>query len=153
MARPAKAADTLDGHTPKDELDERKTAERELRGADDKIEPPDWFNDGQRAAFEFVIEEMSGSKILGNIDVFVLTAFAVAVERVYSLEQQINDMDPSEAYGKDLIFARNSYIKDFWRGCNELSLSPQARAKIGTLSLARREAEQDPLKRLLAGKG
>jgi len=153
MARPAKAVNTLKYHATKEELDERKAVETALRGADDSIAPPDWLNDGQKKVFEFVIAELAASKILGNIDVYVLTVFAVATERICTLEQKINEHLENDGLDKDLIFARNSYFKDFWRGANELSLSPQARAKIGTLNLAQREEENDPLRKLLAGKG
>ena len=153
MARPAKALNTQSGNLTKGAKDVRKAAEEELRGSDDKIEPPDWLNVGQKNVFEFVVAEMAASKVLGNLDVFVLTQFAVATERMFDLEQMINENSRLNLQSKELIFARNSYIKDFWRGANELSLSPQARAKIGILNLAKKEEEKDQLKNLLAGKG
>ena len=153
MARPAKAAKTLSGHLTKEEMKIRETAEAELRGESDKIAPPDWLNDGQKQVFEFVVREMEASEILGNLDVFVLTQFAVVTERLFDLEQMVNENVRTSVQNKDIIFARNSYVRDFWRGANELSLSPQARAKIGTLNLAKKDDEKDPLKNLLAGKG
>ena len=46
--------------------------------------------------------------------------------------------------------ARAKYTQDFYRGCNELGLSPQARAKMA-ISLSKQE--EDPLTKLLAGDG
>ena len=123
-----------------------------MRGNDDKIIAPDWLNEGQRQVFDFVVAETVENKILGNVDVYVLTLFAVATQRMFELEQRINEKVKQAVYDKDLIFARNSYFKDFWRGVNELSLSPQARSKIGAMNLAKREEDNDPLKKLLAGK-
>ena len=41
--------------------------------------------------------------------------------------------------------AKDKYNKDFFRCCNELSLSPQSRAKFGNLTLQAKEKEEDPL--------
>lgn len=153
MARPAKATKTLSGHATKDEVAEREEVENALRGDGDKLQPPEWLNDGQRQIFSFVIEEMEASGVLGNLDIYVLTQFAVATERMFSIERSINESDMAAGFDKETMFARNSYVKDFFRGANELSLSPQARAKIGTLNLAKKKEETDPLKKLLAGKG
>ncbi|MCL2045742.1 MAG: P27 family phage terminase small subunit [Oscillospiraceae bacterium] len=152
MGRPAKATAIQSANLTKLEKDTRKAAEDELRGQDDRIVPPDWLNEGQKTVFEFVVAEMEASRVLGNLDVFVLTQFAVVTERIFDLEQMINEDARSNLQSKELIFARNSYIKDFWRGANELSLSPQARAKIGILNLAKKEEDKDPLKKILAGR-
>jgi len=152
MARPAKATVTLVGHQTKDELAKRKEAEGALRGCAEKLKPPRWLNKGQRMVFKFVVDEMAASDVLGNLDVYVLTQFAVATERMFHLEREINE-HPRLATDKDRIFARNSYVKDFWRGANELSLSPQSRAKIGALNLSKMEDERDPMTRLISGKG
>ena len=47
--------------------------------------------------------------------------------------------------------AKDKYNKDFYRCCNELSLSPQSRAKFGSLSLKAKEKEEDPLIKALKG--
>jgi len=152
MARPAKSVRTLSGHITKEETTERTEIESSLRGSSDKITPPDWLNAGQRHVFDHVVCELAASEMLGNLDIYVLTKFAVAAERIFDIESYINERDVKEI-SKDVIFTRNSYVKDFWRGANELSLSPQARAKITTLNLSKKEAEKDPCKKLLAGRG
>ena len=154
MSRPAKAVKTLSGHITKDELAYREKIEQTLRGDADKLDPPEWLNDGQRAVFNFVIEEMAAVDILGNLDVYVLTQFAVATERINAIEQRMNERFEfaSDMEMKDIVFARNSYVKDFWRAINELSLSPQARSKIGMITRSKKQEEADPLRRLLAGK-
>ena len=153
MGRPAKAADTRSGHVTKEELAERKQIETELRGKSDKLIPPDWLNDGQREVFNFVIAEMQAIEVLGNLDVYALTHFAVAAERVTAIEKIMNERfaEASDAEMKDIVFARNSYVKDFWKGVSEFSLSPQARAKIGTIARAKEKEAEDPLRKVLAG--
>ena len=152
MGRPAKATKLLSGHITKDDAAARLAVEDELKGASDKIIAPDWLNEGQREVFSFVVAELEASGILGNVDIYVLSQFAVSTERLFDIEQDIND-NPGRVYNKDQIFARNSYEKSFWRGANELSLSPQARAKAGAIIREKAEEEKDPLKKLLVGKG
>ena len=105
-----------------------------MRGGAHKLVPPDWLNNEQRAIFNYVLDELTASGILGNLDRYALTGFAVAAERVFVIERLINESVLKNVQNKELIAARNSYAQDFWRGVNELSLSPQARAKIGALN-------------------
>ena len=44
-----------------------------------------------------------------------------------------------------LMGARAKFQSDLWRGCNELCLSPQARAKIGSLTAGGSGGNEDPL--------
>ena len=46
---------------------------------------------------------------------------------------------------------KSEYTKDFFRCCNELSLSPQSRAKLGNINLQAEQEKQDPLLQVLAG--
>ena len=41
--------------------------------------------------------------------------------------------DPDKRFDSTLLKARGIYAKDFQRYCNELCLSPQARAKIANI--------------------
>jgi P27 family predicted phage terminase small subunit len=153
MARPAKAINTRVGHATKEEIGKRRDTEATLRGDADEILPPAWLNEGQRAVFQKVLEEMASSGTLGNLDVYVLTQFSVVTERMFAIAEILNDLSLDTKTRRAYVAERNAYVSDFWRGINELSLSPQARAKIGSLTLAKNEDEKDPLKRLLAGKG
>jgi len=152
MARPTKATKTLAGNAKNDKKAVRQEVETVLKGSNDSIIAPGWLSDEQRSIFDMVVTELAASDILGNLDIYVLAAFAVATERVFYIEQAINALPDGNRMNKDLIYARNSYIKDFWRGANELSLSPQARAKIGNINYIKMENEKDPVLKLLAGK-
>ena len=50
---------------------------------------------------------------------------------------------------RDLRMTSDKYTKDFFRCCNELSLSPQSRAKIGTIAVQVKQQEADPILKLL----
>lgn len=123
-----------------------------MRGASDKLEPPGWLNDRQQDIFRYVVSEMEAGGILGNVDVFVLTQFSVAVERLEEIERSVNQ-DQSTLYDKALMAAKTKYTDDFKTGLRELSLSPQSRAKLGGMALAQKQKEADPVLTLLQGKG
>lgn len=150
--RPAKAAAVSSGKIGKNQKATRLEAEAALRGASDRLEPPDWLNDRQREVFHYVIEEMRAGGLLGNADVFVLTQFAVAVARLEEIEAAVND-NADLLYDKGLMLAKTKYTDDFKTGLRELSLSPQARAKLGGMTLAQKQKEADPILTLLQGKG
>lgn len=149
MARPAKPIRIQARNNTKKDIGIRQEVEDSLKGKSDKITPPKWLTRNQKQIFNFVVREMEAAGVLGNLDVYVLTNFSVATERMFSIEELINTRE-AELENKELINARNSYVRDFWRGCNELSLSPQARSKISSLQLAKREENKDPLKRILS---
>ena len=51
---------------------------------------------------------------------------------------------------QDAVLARSKYLSDFYRSCNELGLSPQARAKLGVLAASKKAEETDPLVKALS---
>ena len=59
--------------------------------------------------------------------------------------------DPKLLLDKDAIRNRNTCVSEFYRCCNELCLSPQARAKIGAANLVKRQAATDPIVQALGG--
>lgn len=150
--RPAKAAAVSSGKIGKDKKTARMEAETALRGASDRLEPPDWLNTRQQEVFRYVVEEMKAGGVLGNVDVFVLTQFSVAVERLEYIERSVNE-NSMQLFDKDLMLAKTKYTDDFKTGLRELSLSPQARAKLGGMALAQKQKEADPVLTLLQGKG
>lgn len=150
--RPAKPVDVNSKHLTNDEKAARKAAENALRGNADTLAPPEWLNARQREIFLYVVGEMEAGNVLGNVDVFVLTHFAVAVERLEAIEKSVND-DAGTLYDKALMAAKTKYTDDFKTGLRELSLSPQARAKLGGMTAARQEQKKDPVLKLLERKG
>ena len=61
--------------------------------------------------------------------------------------REINENKQVLGDGK-LLAAKEKYTKDLFRCCNELCMSPQSRAKMGTLNLAAQKPE-NPLKKAL----
>ena len=151
MARPCKSIEGQSRHNSKEDIEKRKETENKLRGLADKIEfPPDYLTEEQKLIYKEIFNELKASKILSNLDIYILSSCSIAIDRLQYIEQIINK-NPRALMNKDLMSAKDKYNKDFYRCCNELSLSPQSRAKFGSLSLKAKEKEEDPLIKALKG--
>ena len=129
MARPAKSINVISKNLTNEEKQARIETEKRLQGKNDKLTPAKYLNKRQKEVFNFIISELDESKLLGNLDTFVLNQTAIAIERLESIEQQANkDKDWFSNSSNRAI--REMYSKDFFRCCNELCLSPQSRAKM-----------------------
>lgn len=152
MARPAKPVNVQSKHLTKEELAARQEIENRIRGSTDQLIPPDYLTPNQVSIFKFVLQELEASGILGNLDVYVLTLFAIAADRISQIESEINQ-DPRLRENSRLMSTREKYSKEFYRGCEALGLSPQSRAKISAAGLKARQEEADPLVAALNGGG
>jgi P27 family predicted phage terminase small subunit len=150
MGRPSKNVGVSSKNLTKEEKQVRKQTEEKLKGGSDKISPPSSLTVKQKKFFKAVVKELKPSGILSNLDVYVLATFAVAKDRLDHIEKLINENE-NLLLDKNLMSAKDKYSKDFFRCCSELSLSPQSRAKLGTINLQAKQNEDDPLLKLLAG--
>ncbi|MCI8387038.1 MAG: phage terminase small subunit P27 family [Clostridiales bacterium] len=148
MARPAKSAGLRTGHMTKSEIEQRNIAETAIRGTADKLSPPEYLTANQADVFSFIVDTLRDSAILSNLDVYVLTNCAVTIDRIRQYDEMISS-NAELLYDKDIISNRNKLVTEFLRYCNELCLSPQARAKIGTAAVAKSKAETNPEEKLL----
>lgn len=146
MARPAISAKTTSKHLTKSEAAAKCGTEEKLRGAGDKLRPPKYLTTAQKKIFKFIVRELEGSEILGNLDVYVLTECCIALDRMQEIESRINQ-DLTQINNDKLLQAKDRYTKSFFRCCNELCLSPQSRAKMGNLNLQAKE--ENPLIKVL----
>ncbi len=150
MGRPAKSVKTQSRHNTKSEEKERLEIEEKLRGKSDKLKPPKYLNESQKKIFKWIKKELTESGILSNLDIYILTQFSIAIDRLQAIEMKIND-DFELVFDKDLMSSKDKYTKDLYRCCNELCLSPQARAKIGSLNINAQKDKNDPLLDALKG--
>lgn len=150
MARPTKSVKTMSKNLTKEELQVRQEMEDKLKGSDNNISPPSHLNARQKKLFNYIVKELEASGIIGNLDVYILGTCAIAIDRMQQIEKLINK-DIEKLADKSLMSAKDKYTKDFFRCCNELSLSPQSRAKLGTINLQAKQNTEDPLLKLLAG--
>lgn len=150
MARPTKSAVTRTGNMTKEEKRTRLEQESKLKGKANNILPSEYLNERQQAIFNFIVEELRASEILSNLDIFTLETCVIAIERLRYIEAMINQ-DIELLRDKQLMASKDKYAKDFFRTINELSLSPQARAKLGNINVQSKKIEEDPLLKVLSG--
>ena len=144
MARPAKSVKVKTGAISSEEESLRNNIEEKLRGLPAELTPPDHLSDDQKDVFGFIVSELRESEILSNLDVYVLECTAIAISRIRQINTMIND-DPNLLSDGTLQSTRAKYQTDMWRGASELCLSPQARAKIGSLAAQSIKQKEDPL--------
>lgn len=134
MGRPAKAIKTNSMKMSKEERKKREETEEKLRGKDNEIKPFRYLNNRQKKIFKFILNNLN-KDILGNLDVYILNQTAITIERLESIEKKINEEGIDVLLNSNYKAMRDMYSKDFYRCCNELSLSPQARAKLSISSI------------------
>lgn len=150
MARPTKSINTLSAHLSMEEIEARKQAEERLKGSADNLKPPTYLSKTQKKIFKTVVTELETSGILSNLDIYILSSFSIAVDRLQAIETLIN-RDIQNLYNKDLMASKDKYTKDLFRCCNELSLSPQSRAKLANMNIQSKNNGEDPVIKALRG--
>lgn len=148
MVRPSKCVNTMSKHLTNEEKEARKENENILKGNSDKLIAPQKLSESQKVIFNNIISELEASEILGNLDIYILTQCAIAIDRLEMLEFKANEK-PNIIFKKEFKSAKDTYDKVFYRCCSELSLSPQSRAKIGNIN--KDNQNEDPLLKALKG--
>lgn len=141
MARPSKSVDIISKHLSTEERETRKQTEEALRGGNDKIKPPTHLNTNAKKIFKYIVEQMKASNILSNLDIYILSEVAIAIDRIQEAEKILNN----DIFNKDALKIKESYMKEFFRACNELCLSPQSRAKLANINVNAQMNAKDPL--------
>ena len=153
MTRPSKSAKVLHPCSQtKDELNTRIEFEERLQGGSDKIKPSSRLNANQKKVFEYIVGELEASKILGNVDSYMLEMGAIAIDRLQCIERRINQDFDEAIRDKELMSAKRAYTADFLKFCAETCLSPQSRAKMGILAANKAMEDKDPLLKVLKNK-
>ena len=150
MARPSKSVSVMSKNLTKEEKTARLETEQKLKGESDNISPPSYLSKQQKDIFNNLVNELKASGILGNLDIYILSTCSISIDRLQEIEKIINK-NITELYNKDLLSAKDKYTKDFFRCCNELSISPASRAKMANINMQSKEKAADPLLKILSG--
>lgn len=145
MARPAKPIEMAVGARTKEELQGRAAAEQKLK-SENAPKPPRSLSKGQKKIFREIVKRLNNAGTLCSLDNWILAKTAVAIDKLDEIDADI-ETKPDMKYDREVMNTRAKYTQDFYRGCNELGLSPQSRAK---LAISINEKEVDPLLEALA---
>lgn len=148
MPRPAKPVELQTCHNTKSDIQKRKSVQNSLKGENACIVPPYRLSDSQLNIFNKIRDVYDKVDLIGELDIYTLAECAVVIDRLQVLEMMIND-NPDLLTDKDIMAIRKGYTQDYYRLCNELGLSPQSRAKLGSLSLQKDKQSKDKLLTLL----
>lgn len=153
MARPTKSVAMRSGHISKEEREVKLNNEKLLRGNSDNIKPLSFLTKAQKDIFKNIVQHLEESGLLGNIDVYVLSQAAITINRIHDCERNINETGifDYEGQANPAIKVKESYMREFFKLCSELSLSPQARAKIASINFEADAKKADPLLTILKG--
>ncbi len=141
MARPAKSVSVSTGKISSEEKENRREMEKKLKGNSNAIRPGKHLSKNQKKIFKNIVTELKNSKILGNLDVYILNQAAISIDRLQELDVKANE-DFELSLDKDFKSAHDMYSKQFFRCCNELCLSPQARARLSISASESKEVKK-----------
>lgn len=144
----AKPIELCTGHRTKEEIENRREVQEKIKYKNDKIEPSQKLNEKQNEIFKYVKDLLKESEILSNADSFLLTQFAVALDKLQYLDQKAND-SPNIIFNKDFKSSKKLYFDIFSKCCDNLALTPQSRAKIANINILANKEKEDPLLKIL----
>ena len=151
MARPAKSVNVQSGEMRIDTAQERREIENKLKGDSAvEVKPACELNERQTAIFDRIRRMFDKVGLLGELDCYVLTEAAVVIDRLNQIEKHLNER-PDLLYDRDICNTRKEYMQNFFRICNELSRTPQRRAKMGIIAANKDSQDSDPILRLFGG--
>ena len=148
MSRPCKSVELSSKHFTEEEKKARVEAENKLRGNSDKIKAPTYLNPASKKIFRNIVRELEATGILTNIDIYILANYSIAVDRLEEAEKLLN----KDILNREALRIKESYVKDLLKYTQELCLSPQSRAKVGSLNATVKETNSDPVLKILKGK-
>lgn len=74
----------------KEEIEERKNAEKRLKASNDKVKPPTWLDNFGKREFRKIVKEMEELDLLTNLDVHALSLYCDAYSQYVECTKVIN---------------------------------------------------------------
>lgn len=147
MGRLPKPVKATEGANTKREIETRIAVEDKLAGVGISSVPPLDFNESRANIYKWLYEALEPSGVLSVLDTATFKQACIIIDRLNELDAMI---DVAGLADKNLRVARSDYFNQYLKICNELCLSPTARAKMGTL-VANKVKDEDPLLSALGG--
>ena len=151
MARPCKPANAQAEYTSTNQrkrIEQRADAENRIGGGKAKLVPENWLTKKQKEYFKSAVKYLENADVLRAADVHILSEWAWALDMKTRVEIEVNN-DDNLKYNKEVLSALDKYTKTFFRCCNELGFSPQARAKVAA-NIVKADDGTEMLRKILA---
>lgn len=137
-------------HLTKREKKIRNAAEEQLQVGTLQPTPPNYLNTAQKRIYRWLYRQLEPTGVMSSLDTKIMANAAVIIDRMEQMDAYINK-NPDLLTEKDTVNARDKYFKQYIVVCQQLGLSPIARAKFGTLALKNSKEKADPLLAALGG--
>lgn len=147
MARPPKPIALMTSNLSKQEVEDRKEAEKKVKGKNNKVyKPRKELPDQVKSIYKSISNELKESDILSNLDIDLLETTAYAIWRMRQAREQINEdgiviTTPQGIVKHPAINIEKDYQNIFQNGCIQLGLSPSARAKLAIIHIENNKEE------------
>ena len=149
ILRKAMPVNATKKHLTKEEKDRRLAVENAFKsGGDVTIEPPDYLDVDQLKAFDFIESALREADVLSKLDTVTITQAAVAICMLERSNMRVINT-PELSYDDKFVATHERLVRTYLKLCDELCLSPQARAKLGVLLANKQKERQDPLLNVL----
>lgn len=161
MPRVSKPASLrTDRKISKEEMQRRADIEEQLMGKSDDVKSiPNYLNDLEKVYYKWLTEEVEISGLVTNIDKPLLEQTANCLFVMRTCDEHINTngllvekydrMGNVEEKPNPSIKIKLDYMTKYASLCNQLGLSPAARATLASKSLQAQVEENDLLNRIL----
>ncbi len=120
------------GNITNEEKKRRQEIEEKLKGNNDNIYIPEHLNNKQKKYFMAILQELEELNFVNNLDVYVISVAAIAIDRLQEMEQKINE-DFSLLQENWIRSARSAYVKDMNNAFAQLCLTQLQKAKLAGL--------------------
>lgn len=141
MARPPKPIALMTSNLSKEEVENRKEAEKKVKGNNNKVyRPRKELPDQVKSIYKSIANELKEADVLSNLDIDLLETTAYAIYRMRQARDRINKdgiviTTPKGIAKHPAINIEKDYQSIFQNGCIQLGLSPSARAKLAIIHL------------------
>jgi P27 family predicted phage terminase small subunit len=147
----AKPVNLKSGNLTNEKKRIRKEAESSLKGETAiSSKPPESLCEIGKEVYREVIQTFP-EDFLNRTDSYVVTVVSDAIAQMQKLREQINELGPLAASESKLVITYQKYSDILKKFSPELGLSPQSRSQLAHLVTKEKEAQKDPLLKILNG--
>lgn len=142
----------------------REEIENALKGNSDNVKNiPEYLSSDEKIYYKWLAEEIEISGLLTNLDIPLLEQTANCLYIMRSCDDEIRKngilINCVDRYGNENLKANPSikikldYMTKYTTLCNQLGLSPAARASLAGKQIEAKQESEDPILKLLKGNG
>lgn len=163
MGRLQKPASLKKGKSEtKEQLEKREALERQLMGSNDNVKNiPEHLSEEEAIYYEWLVNEIEISELITNLDIPLLEQTATCLNSIRECDDFIRSeglfVETVDKYGNCewkenvAVKTKQNFMSKYGQLCNQLGLSPSARAALASKKIQAKQEEEDPVIKALKG--